>query len=305
MRALRVTGARPTNLATRTGPSHEPRPMSARTAVVTGCNTGIGRVTAEALGRQGFHVILANRSEERTRPVLDAIRAAGGAADFARLDLGDLESVRSCARSIVERGAPVPLLVNNAGLAGQRGHTKDGFELAFGTNHLGPYLFTRLLLPAIEAAAKESGHARIVNVSSKAHYDARGFDWDAVRNPTASVTGLAEYAISKLSNVLFTRELARRVSPAVHVHALHPGVVASDAWRSVPWGVRHLMKLFMLSNEQGARTTLWCATSPDVAEQTGRYYDTCKEKRPSALALDDSLARTLWDRSAAWTGLTA
>jgi retinol dehydrogenase-12 len=270
-----------------------------KNAIVTGANTGIGRVTASTLARRGARVFLACRSEERTRPVLDEIKQGGGQAEFLALDLADLASVRACAAAFLHRDEALALLVNNAGLAGAHGTTKDGFEIAFGTNHLGPYLFTRLLLGALERA----GEARIVNVASTGHYRAQGIDWDAARKPTASATGFPEYCASKLANVLFTCELARRTPKAVQSFSLHPGAVASDVWREVPWGVRHVMKLFMLSSEEGARTTLYCATSEEVRDHDGRYYDGCMEKQPGKLALDAPLARELWDRSAGWTGI--
>jgi NAD(P)-dependent dehydrogenase (short-subunit alcohol dehydrogenase family) len=267
--------------------------------IVTGANTGIGRITAIELAKKGAHLILACRSEERTRPVLEAITKDGGSAEFLPLDLADLLSVRACAESFLSRGEPLAILVNNAGLAGAHGATKDGFELAFGTNHVGHYLFTRMLMPALE----KSPEARVVNVSSRGHYRARGIDWDAVRKPTATTTAFPEYCVSKLANVLFTRELAKRAPAHVRTYSLHPGGVASDVWREVPWGLRHLLKLFLITNEEGAKTSLFCATSELVGDRTGLYYDECAEKTPSKLALDDALARDLWDRSAAWTGL--
>lgn len=275
--------------------------LKGKNAIVTGANTGIGRVTAVQLARQGARVVLACRSEERARPVLDEIQQAGGAAELLPLDLADLASVRAAAATFLERGQPLALLVNNAGLAGAHGTTKDGFEIAFGTDHLGPYLFTRLLLPALESA----GDARVVNVASTGHYRAPGIDWEAVRKPTATTTGFPEYCVSKLANVLFTGELARRAPPRVRTYSLHPGAVASDVWREVPWGLRHLMTLFMLTNEQGARTTLYCATSDDVEDRSGGYFDRCAEKPSSKLAQDAALARELWARSAEWTGLAA
>ena len=268
-------------------------------AIVTGANTGIGRVTAIELARQGVRVILACRSEDRTRAVLEEIRGSGGRAEFRPLDLADLRSVRACAAGLLGPGEPLHLLVNNAGLAGARGTTRDGFEIAFGTNHVGPYLLTRLLLPALERAAG----ARVVNVASEGHYRARGIDWGAVRAPTRSRTAFPEYCVSKLANVLFTRELARRGPASVHTYCLHPGAVASEVWREVPWGLRQVLKLFLLSNEEGARTSLHCATALEVAGQTGLYYDKCREKQPSRVALDDALAGELWERSAAWTDL--
>jgi dehydrogenase/reductase SDR family protein 13 len=274
--------------------------LAGKNVLVTGANTGIGRVTAVEMAKQKAHVILACRSEEKTRPALEEIRAAGGSAEYLHLDLADLGSVRAAAETFLARGEALSILVNNAGLAGAHGLTKDGFEIAFGTNHLGPYLFTRLLLPALEKA----GDARIVNVASEGHYRAPGIDWEAVKQPTRTTTAFPEYCVSKLANVLFSAELARRSPAGVKTYSLHPGAVASDVWREVPWGLRHVMKLFMLTNEQGARTSLYCASSDDVGAVSGRYYDSCKEKVPSKLARDESLARDLWDRSAGWVGLS-
>jgi retinol dehydrogenase 12 len=275
------------------------RDLAGRHVVVTGANTGIGRVTAETLAARGANVVLACRSPERTRPIVDAITAAGGEARFEALDLGDLASVRACAQRLLAKGDPIHVLINNAGLAGQRGLTKDGFELTFGTNHLGHFLFTVLLAPLLEKGAP----SRIVNVASVAHYKAKGIDWDEIETSTKTITGTAEYAVSKLANVLFTKECARRLGPkGVRSYALHPGVVASDVWRKVPWPVRPIMKLFMITNEEGAATTLYCATSADVESHDGRYYDKCKERTPSALALDETLARQLWEKSVALTG---
>jgi NAD(P)-dependent dehydrogenase (short-subunit alcohol dehydrogenase family) len=280
-------------------PSGQPSAdLTDRTFVVTGSNTGIGRLTAEKLARRGGKVVLACRSAEKTKPVLDAIHAAGGAAEFLQLDLGDLASVRTAAKQLLARGDRIDVLVNNAGLAGSRGVTKDGFEITFGTNHLGPFLFTTLLLPRL----RECTPARIVNVSSRAHYRPKRIDFGALRSSTKSATGLDEYGVSKLCNVLFTKELARgRAGKGVTSYALHPGVIASDIWRSVPWIVRPIVKLFMKSTEEGAETSLYCATSPEVADHDGRYYDECREKRPSRLADDEALARELWERSEEWT----
>jgi retinol dehydrogenase-12 len=275
------------------------RDLAGLFVVITGANTGIGRATAAELGRRGAGLVLACRSEKRTRPILDEIRAQGsGDAEFIDLDLAAFASVRACAARITELGRPVDRLINNAGLAGHRGTTKDGFELAFGTNHLGHFLLTMLLVPTLRAAAR----ARIVNVASQAHYDAPGIDFDAVCKSTRSITGLREYAVSKLANVLFTRELARRIGPSgIHSYSLHPGVVASDAWRRVPWPVRPFIKRGMLSNEEGARTTIYCATAHEVEGDDGLYYDVCRTKEPSAPAHDAELARRLWERSASWT----
>jgi len=274
--------------------------LTGKNVLITGANTGIGRVTALEIAKLGAKLTLAGRSEERTKPVVDAIRAGGGEAEFLPLDLADLSSVRATAGMYLEKHDDLTVLVNNAGLAGAQGLTKDGFEIAFGTNHLGPYLFTRLLLPALE----RTPDARVVTVASTGHYRAPGIDWEAAREPTKTTTAFPEYCVSKLANVLFAAELARRV-PEVKSYSLHPGAVASDVWREVPWGLRHIMKLFMLSNEDGAKTTLYCATSDEVAGASGGYFDKCAERRASKLARDEALARELWERSAAWVGLPA
>jgi dehydrogenase/reductase SDR family protein 13 len=275
--------------------------LEGRSYVVTGANTGIGKVTALELARRGGRVVLACRSAEKTEPVIAEIAKASGNSqvEFAPLDLTDFSSIRACAERLVASGKPIHVLVNNAGLAA-RGKTKDGFELTFGTNHLGHYLFTRLLLDHLA----KTGPARVVNVSSKAHYQAKAIDWTAIEKPTKSLTALDEYAVSKLANVLFTKELARRCNGTpITTYALHPGVVATDAWRRIPPPFRWVVKRFMISPEDGAKTTLYCAADAAVGSETGKYYDECKERRPSKLADDGDLARQLWDKSAAWVGL--
>ena len=272
--------------------------LSGRTALVTGANTGIGRVTAVELARQGAHVFVACRSAQRAQAVLDEIHAQpdGGKAELLQLELDDFASIRQCAKTFLARGLPLHILINNAGLAGARGHTRDGFELAFGVNHLGISCSTALL-----DRIKASAPARIVTVASKAHYRARGIDWKAVREPTRTATGLQEYGVSKLANVLFSAELGRRLAGSgVTTYSLHPGVVATEVWRRVPWPFGWLMKLALISPEKGAQTTLHCATSASVAAETGLYYDECRPKTPSRVARDEALAAKLWERSEDW-----
>jgi len=273
--------------------------LSGRTFLVTGANTGIGRATAGALADRGGKVFMACRSAEKGRAAAAEITAATGndAVCFVPLDLADLASVRNCAAGFLARGEPLHVLISNAGVGGARGLTKDGFELGFGINHLGHFALTMALLDCLAASAP----ARVVTVASDAHYQASGIDFEAVRRPTASRTGLREYAVSKLSNVLFSAELARRTQGSgITTYALHPGVVASDIWRRVPWPVRPLMKMRMISTEQGAATSLYCATAPELAEVSGRFYDDCRERAPSAVATPE-LAGALWEHSEAWT----
>jgi retinol dehydrogenase-12 len=274
--------------------------LDGRTFLITGANTGIGKETARALASRGARVHIACRSEDKGRNAIEEIAAQTGSRELGLLllDLGDLESVRACAQEFLARGEPLHVLINNAGVAGKHGKTASGFEAAFGANHIGPFLLTSLLLDRI----RESAPARIVNVASTAHYGARGIDFDAVRNPTRTITGMREYSVSKLANVLHAGELARRLeNTGVTTYSLHPGVVASDIWRRVPWPVRAVMKRRMISPEEGARTPLYCATAPELANQSGLYYDECAVAQPGA-AVTASLAAELWRRSADWVG---
>jgi retinol dehydrogenase 12 len=273
--------------------------MGERTVVVTGANTGIGLATASALAGQGWRVWVTARSEAKGAAAVAGIKAATGndAVFLLLLDLADLASVRDAAKSFLEPYEPLHVLINNAGVGGARGVTKQGFELMFGVNHLGHFLLTQLLLERLVS----SGPARVVTVSSDAHYNAAGIDWDALRRPARGITGLGGYAVSKLCNVLFSQELARRTAgTGVTTYALHPGVVASDIWRRVPWPVRPLVTRRMLTVDQGAQTSLYCATSPSVAADSGLFYDKCAVRAASPVATPE-LGRALWERSEAWT----
>ncbi len=275
-------------------------PLSGRVALITGANIGIGLVTARELARQGAHLFIACRDPATARKALDDIRTTSGnpQVEVLTLDLGDFVSVRACAQAFLARDLPLHLLINNAGVAGVGGITASGFELAFGVNHMGHFLLTQLL----RARLKASAPARIVTVASRAHYRATGLDWETLRQPTSSRTAIIEYSNSKLANVLFSAELGRRLAgTGVTTYALHPGVVASNLWRAVPWPIRPLMKLGMISTEQGAVTTLFCATAAQLAGESGLYYDKRRARTPSALGRDATLAAELWRRSALWT----
>jgi len=278
--------------------------LAGKTALVTGANTGIGLVTARELARAGAKVWIACRSRDKGEAALGDIRTAvpGAELDFLPLDLASLASVRSAADTILASGDGLSLLVNNAGLGGAHGKTADGFEIHFAVNHLGHYLLTRLLLDRLKASAP----ARIVNVASTGHYRSKGLSWERLREPTRSRTGLPEYFDSKLANVLFAKALARRLEgTGVTACALHPGVVASDIWRRIPQPFRWLAMQFMLTNEQGAATSLHCATAPELGSETGLYYDACAPRKPSRLARDAALCEELWTRSAVWVGMEA
>jgi NAD(P)-dependent dehydrogenase (short-subunit alcohol dehydrogenase family) len=267
--------------------------------LITGANTGIGLATARALVVRGARVFIACRDEARTQALSEQIRRdSGESLEVLTLDLARFESVRACAEQFAKLDIPLHVLINNAGVAGKRALTPSGFELAFGVNHVGHFLLSQLLLPQLRAA----GRARVVTVASKAHYDAKGIDWGAVTKKTRSITGLPEYSTSKLANVLFSAEFARRLSgTGITTYSLHPGVVASDAWRHMPQPARWFYKRGMLTNEQGAQTSIYCALSPEVARESGLYYDKQRVKIPSGPAQDRKLAAELWKRSVEWT----
>ena len=273
-----------------------------RTFLVTGGSPGIGLATAVVLARNGGRVPTGCRSAAAGEAAVARIEAESGAArvGLLPLDLASLASVRDCAASFLARDEPLHVLVNNAGVGGQRGLTADGFELHFGVNHLGHFALTQLLLDRL---TRSGPGARIVNVSSDAHYGARGIDFAAVRRRTATLAGLREYGVSKLCNVLHTQELARLLAGSgVQSYALHPGVVASDIWRRVPRLARPFVTRRMLSVDQGAVTSVYCATSPAVAADSGLFYDRCEVREPSPVATRE-LAALLWAHSAEWTGL--
>ncbi len=273
--------------------------------LITGANTGIGRVTARTLARGGMHVVLACRSETRAKPVIEDIKAEAGpdAVSFLPLDLADLTSVRQCAQSFLARDRPLHLLINNAGVAGKKGLTSSGFEMAFGINHVGHFLLTALL----QERVLQSAPARIVIVASQAHRRSPGLNFDAVRRPTQTFSGIPEYGTSKLANILHAAELGRRLAgTGVHTYSLHPGVVATDLWRNIPLPLRWpMIKLRrMLTPEQGAQTLLYCARSEAVVNDSGLYYRDRQVAEPTALAQDRALAEELFLCSQRWVGLT-
>ena len=204
-----------------------------------------GAVLRAARGAE--RIVIASRSKEKTEPVLAAARAQGVKAEFVGVELTDLASVKRAADEILAMDLTIDALINNAGIAGVQGITKDGFELAFGTNHVAHYLWTEKLLPLV----KKSAQGRVVIVSSQGHYRASGIDWDAVRKTSATVTAFPEYCVSKLANVLHGKSLARRLAgTSVTTYSLHPGGVASDIWQRRLGGFTALVRRTVTSARQ-------------------------------------------------------
>ncbi|MGH7116210.1 MAG: SDR family oxidoreductase [Stellaceae bacterium] len=271
--------------------------------VVTGASAGIGLYTALGLARTGMRVVMAGRDRARTEAARRFVieRASGAQIETALADFASLAEVRRLADDILGTHERIDLLINNAGLFSPKfQRSADGYELTFAVNHLAPFLLTNLLVDRLSASAP----ARIVTVASRAHHGNR-IDLTTIVGPR-DWSMLKAYGRSKLCNILFTRELARRLDGSGVVAAcLHPGVVATRlAQRGgvVELGWR-LMKPFMISPEKGAETSLFLATTPDPAPFQGRYVAGKALTAPDPVAFDADLARRLWEESARLVGL--
>jgi retinol dehydrogenase-14 len=274
-----------------------------RIGVVTGASAGIGLYTALGVARSGMRVVMTGRDRDRLEAGrrFVAARVGGAEIETALADFASLAAVRRLAGEILARHGRLDLLVNNAGLLSPSFQlSEDGYEMTFAVNHLAPFLLTNLLLDRLKASAP----ARIVTVASRAH---RGNRIDL-----ATITGsqgwsmIKAYGRSKLCNILFTRELARRLEGSgVTAICLHPGVVATGfgyrgGWVEIGW---RLAKPFMISAEKGAETSLFLATHPDPAPFNGGYVVGKALARPDPAARDDGMAGCLWEESARLAGL--
>ncbi len=276
--------------------------MTGKTVIVTGGNSGIGLETAVALAKAGAKTLITARDRGRGDAALADLRARSGHGDvdLVVFDLASIASIKQGAAAILERCDRIDVLVNNAGIVlSDRRETEDGFEATLGVNHLGHFVLTELLLQRI----KDSAPARIVNVASTAHKGAgKGLDFADLQS-TRGYSGMQVYSKSKLANIYFTTELARRLEgTGVTVNCLHPGTVATGYGRDgdssgvLAFGLK-VIKPFILSAEQGARTSIYLASSPDVAGVTGQYFVKNQARKPSKVAQDDEAARRLWKYS--------
>ncbi|KAG7304301.1 hypothetical protein JYU34_011241 [Plutella xylostella] len=288
-----------------------------KTALITGCNTGIGKETVLDFYKRGARVIMACRSmekaEEAKSNIVDACKDLPDVGELVlvKLDLTSLKSVRQCAQHIVDSEPQINILVNNAGIMMcPKGETEDGFEIQFGTNHLAHFLFTLLLLPKII----KSTPARIVTVSSKAH-TRYGINFDDLNYKKRRYNAAEAYSQSKLANVLFSRELAKKLKEhnieGVNTYSLHPGVIKTELGRHLndtlfPGArpiIGFVLSPFMKNPELGAQTTIYCSVDEKCAEETGLYYSDCAVTTPARSALKDDDAKKLWDISAELVGL--
>lgn len=282
--------------------------MNGKVCIVTGANTGIGLETAAALVNQGATVVLACRDEAKANAAIADIAARGGKgkAVFLPLDLASLQTVRDFAGTFRQRFPRLDVLVNNAGIMpGKRQVTCDGFEMIFGVNHLGHYLLTRELLGLL----KQSAPARIVVVASTMHHRGRVNFGDLQSETKYGPMGV--YSNSKLANVLFTYALARRLEGSgLTANSLHPGVVRTQIIQKqigdYPAILRPLalpILPFFLSPAQGAHTSVYLASSPEVEGISGKYFVRCKPARSSVHSHDVTTQEKLWEISARLTGL--
>lgn len=278
----------------------------AKVAIVTGANTGIGKEIARSLAANGTRVVMACRNRERAEAARKELIEATGNEEISLMlvDLGRLESIRSFAAEVQERFEGLDILVNNAGVAHEKlRFTEDGFELIFGVNFLGPFLLTNLLLDGLKRAAP----ARIVNVASSVH---RNGHIDRSDPQMREVwVGRRAYANSKLADILFTRELARRLDGSgVTVNCYNPGLVRSEFFRNydpVPFMLRVVLVLMGKSPQRGAEPGVALALSDSLAGVTGAYYENGRVREPSEEARDEDLAQWLWDYAAGQVGLDA
>jgi NAD(P)-dependent dehydrogenase (short-subunit alcohol dehydrogenase family) len=278
---------------------------SGRKILVTGASSGIGRATAVELARRGAELLLVGRTPERCAAALAEIRAAGGdKPELVRGDFGSLAGIRQLADEIRDRTDRLDVLVNNAGVTlTRRQVTEDGFERTFAVNHLGYFALTGHLLPLLRAGRD----ARIVNVASEGHRFGR-LDFDDLQNELR-YRMLRVYGQSKCANVLWNTELARRLEGSgITANCLHPGGIRSNLGAGngvlLDFVQRAVGRIFLKSPEQGARTSVYLATSPEVAGVSGRYFAKCRQKRPSAHATDPEAARRLWELSEEMVGFS-
>jgi retinol dehydrogenase 12 len=276
--------------------------MQDKLCLVTGATLGIGRESALGLARMGAHVVIAGRDEARTRETAAAIAAQSGNAqiDFLVADLSSQAEVRRLAREFRDQYRRLDVLLHNAGaIFTKRETTVDGFERTWALNHLAQFLLTQLLLDRLEASAP----ARIVNVASRAHMSGT-IDFNNLQGEK-KFSAIGAYNRSKLANILFTYALARRLAgKGVTANCLHPGVVGTGFGQNTPGFLKTVLGLakpFLITPEIGAATSIYLASSPDVADVSGKYFAKCAPVASSKLSADVALQERLWELSARQT----
>ena len=283
--------------------------MKDKIVLITGANRGIGKETTRALAKKGATIVMACRNLEKAEPVGEMIQAESKNPNIKvmKLDLASLESVRSFTQEFKARYQQLNVLINNAGVfCMKREETEEGFELTIGVNHLGHFLLTHELLPILEKTAE----ARIINLSSNAHYSA-DLDLEDLHFKRRRYSGIKAYGASRLATVFFTQELAERLKEKdITVNALHPGHVDTSMWDL--WGaerkwyqsiINGIIKFFLISAEEGAQTSIYLASSNEVKGITGKYFAKKKMKVVSKKCSNIKLQKELWQLSERLTGI--
>jgi retinol dehydrogenase 12 len=259
------------------------------TVLITGATAGIGLATAQALATLGATVVIGARDATRGQAIVDRLTSEGHRAELMSIDMAFQASVRRAAETYAAAHPKLDVLINNAGIVTrQRVLSPEGYELTWATNFLGGFLLTRLLLPTLRRAARP----RVINVTSDAHRVARIF-WQDL-GLEHDFRGVKAYAQSKLAQILFTRELARR-EPGVSVNAVHPGAIATNIWHAAPKLIRLVLAIVLPSANKGARPIVRLVVARELDGVTGRYFDRWREVAPARAALSDADAARLWD----------
>jgi len=274
--------------------------MQGKTVIITGATSGIGQVAALRLAEQGARIVFTARDKARADDTMAMLRKANPNADHA-VHMADLSTLAEMKRvgKILAQEPQIDVLVNNAGaLFNKRQETADGLEMTFALNHMGYFVITNILLPRLKPGA------RIVTVASNAHRGAK-LNFNDLQSNRGYI-GFPVYSRSKLANILFNRELARRAPQGVTANALHPGFVATRFGDNSGGLMRTVLKVAKpigaISPEEGAKTIIYLASSPDVAGVTGEYFFECRPTTPTAEARNDADAKQLWEMSEAIAG---
>ena len=285
--------------------------MNGKRVLVTGATNGVGKVSAIELARMGAEVIVVSRSEQKCQATVNEIKLETGNqnVEYMTADLSSMQAIHKLADEFHTKYDSLDVLLNNAGgFFNSRKESADGYELTLALNHLNYFLLTHLLLPNLKKAAETNGEARIVNVSSGAHEGARqGINFDDIQR-NEKYSGFGVYSETKLMNILFTYELARRLEGTnVTVNALHPGFVNTGFGMNNRGVVSFLLgivqRIFAKSPEQGAETQIYIASSPDVNGVTGKYFDNKKAVQSSAISYDEAVQTRLWELSEDLVGI--
>lgn len=275
--------------------------MKGKQVIITGGNAGIGKATAIALAEKGANILITTRSEEKAiRAIADIKQATGNQnVDFVLLDLSSQQSIRKAAEEIKSKCPKIDVLINNAGCYfSDLQLNTDGLEMQFATNHLGHFLLTNLLMDHIKAA----GNARIINLASIAHKSTRELDLNDINFEKQKYDGWKSYSRSKFCNILFTRELAKRLEGSgITVNSVHPGGVRTEiAEKNANWYTRLgwiVMKPFMVTVEDGAKTSVFLASSEEGGNVSGGYWVKCKQYHSNRPSQDPETAAALWKKS--------